>query len=173
MPPAGMVAVQNPAFAGQSGVVVVNPDGSSTSFTSSVAKTVTYAGGTTNDPGDFDGTDNPDPLFTVSGQVLLAVIAVCSVSLTGASATLAVGKSGSTARYLPSTTGTTIVAGKTLDSTGLVAAGTAPITTPNQVAFDGESVIATVGTADVTAGVVTYYAFFKPLSAGATVVAAA
>jgi len=136
------------------------------------SKAVTYAGGTTNDPGDFDGTGNPQTLFNVSGQVLLAIIAVCSTSLTGASATLAVGKSGSTARYIPSQTATNITAGKTVDITGIVTAGTAPNTTPNQVGFDTEAVIATVGTADVTAGVITYYAFWKPLSVGAQVVAA-
>jgi hypothetical protein len=153
---------------------VVNPDGTPITSTSYplAAKTVTYAGGTTNDPGDFDGTGSPQTLFTVTGQCLVAVIAECSTTLTGASATLRVGNSTTNTRYLPSTTGTTITAGKTLDLSGLVSAGTAPNTTPNQVAFDSEAIIATVGTADITAGVVTYYCFWKPLSAGAHVTAA-
>jgi hypothetical protein len=137
-----------------------------------VSKTVTYAAGA-NGTGDYDGTDMPDPLFTVSGQVMVAIIGVCSTTLTGAAATLKVGNATTTTRYIPSFTATTLTAGGTVDSTGLVTAGTAPVTTPNQTAFDTESIIATIGTADITAGVITYYCFYRPLSVGATVVAAA
>lgn len=135
-----------------------------------VSKTVTYTNGA-NANGDFDGSGNPQNLFTITGQVLVAVIAVCSTSLTGASATIAVGNATSAARYLPQQTATNITAGKTWDITGLVSAGTAPNRTPNQVAFNTENIIATVGTADVTAGVLTYYAYWLPLSSGATLVA--
>lgn len=110
-------------------------------------------------------------LFTVTGQVLLDIIAVCGTTLVGTSATIAVGNSGSTARYLPQQTATNITAGKTWDITGLVTAGTAPNTTPNQAAVNAESVIATIATANITAGQLTFYAFYRPLSAGATVVA--
>lgn len=139
--------------------------------TASASKAVTYTN-SANANGDFDGTGNPQTLFTVSGQVLLAIIAVCSTSVTGASATLAVGNSTTAGRYIPSQTAANIVAGKTVDITGIVTAGTAPNITPNQVAFNNEAIIATVGTADITAGVITYYAFWKALSAGATVTAA-
>lgn len=142
------------------------------SMTGAVAsKTVTYTNGA-NANGDYDGTGNPQTLFNVSGQVLIAVIAVCSTTLTGASATLEVGNSTSAARYLPSLTATTLTAGKTWDITGLVTAGTAPNVTPNQVALNSETIIATAGTADITAGVLTYYAFWKALSGGATVTSA-
>lgn len=134
------------------------------------SKTVTYANGA-NANGDFDGSGNPQNLFTVTGQVLVAIIAVCGTSLTGASATIAVGNSTTAARYLPQQTATTITVGKTWDITGLVTAGTAPKTTPSQAALNTENIIATVGTADITAGVITYYAYWVPLSPGATLVA--
>lgn len=110
-------------------------------------------------------------LFTTTGQVLIALIAVAGTTPVGASATIAVGISGSTARYLPQQTATNITAGKTWDITGLVAAGTAPNTTPNQVSFNTEVVIATIATANITAGQLTFYAFWRPLTAGALVVA--
>lgn len=136
-----------------------------------VSKVVTYSGGTLNDPGDFDGTGTPLNLFTVTGQVLLSVIAVCSVALTGAGGTFSVGKLGSVTRYVPTVTGTTMGIGDVADRTGKVTAGTAVAVTPNQVATNGEVVTETVATADITAGVLTYYAFYTPLSVGATVVA--
>jgi len=109
------------------------------------------------------------PIFTVKGQVLLALICVSEVVPVGASGTLKVGNSGSTARYLPSLTATTLVAGASEDITGLVSAGTALKTTPSQVALDGETIIGTVATTALTAGTLDYYAFYIPLTDGASV----
>lgn len=136
-----------------------------------VSKTMTFAGATPNDPGNFGGTGTPWNLFSVSGTVLVAVIGVCSTTLTGASGTLSVGVTGSVTRFIPTTTGTTITSGRTVDITGLVAAGTAPVVTPNQAALTAVNITGTTGTANITAGVVTFYAFYRPLSAGATVTA--
>lgn len=137
-----------------------------------VSKQITYAGATPNDPGNFGGTGTPYNLFTVTGQVLLAVIAVCSTTLTGASGTVSVGVTSSVTRFIPTTTGTTITAGRTVDLTGLVTAGTAPNVTPNQAATDAQVLIGTTGTANITAGVLTFYCFYRALSSGATVTAA-
>lgn len=126
----------------------------------------TYSFGTATLVGGKTGTIN---LFTVTGQVLVALIAVGTATLTGASATLKAGNSTTSTRYLPSLTATTFTVGKTEDLTGLVTAGTAIAKTPNQVAFDGESIIATVGTADVTGGTLDYYVIYFPLSDGALV----
>jgi hypothetical protein len=110
-------------------------------------------------------------LFTVSGQVLVNVIAVCGTTLVGATATHKVGNTTTVTRYDASLTATTMTAGDTLDLSGRVTAGTAPAITPTQVAFDTEVIIATIATAAITAGQLTYYAFYTPLTAGATVVA--
>lgn len=132
-----------------------------------ISKQITFNGGTLNDPGDFDGSGTPWTLFTATGQLLVAVIAVCSTTLTGASGTFAVGVSGATNRFIPVVTGTTVGAGATVDHTGLVSAGTAALVTPNQAVTNGQVIIGTTATADITAGVLTFYAFYKPLSAGA------
>lgn len=131
-------------------------------------KAITFAGGTTNDPGNFGGTGTPWTLWTASGQLLVAVIAVCTVSLTGASSTFSVGVSGSVTKFLPTTTSTGVASGATVDHTGVVSAGTAPIITPNQAVLNGQVLIGTTGTANITAGSLTFYAFYKPLTAGAT-----
>ena len=110
-------------------------------------------------------------LFTISGQVLLNIIATCGTTLVGATATHKVGTAGSTARYDASLVATTMTAGDTLDLSGKVTAGTAPAITPTQAGFDTEVVLATVAVAAITAGQLTYYAFYRPLSAGATIVA--
>lgn len=135
-------------------------------YSQTVAKTVTFTGAS------GVGATGTVALFAVTGQVLLSVVAVCSTSLVGATATHRVGNSTTTNRYQAQVTATNIVAGDTIDLSGEVSPGTAPGTTPNQIAFSSESVIATIGTAGITAGVLTYYCFYRPLSAGATVTAA-
>ena len=136
----------------------------------SVKKSVTYSAAT-NANGDFDGTGNPQNLFTVTGQCLIAIVGFCSTAVTGASATLRVGNTTTDTRYIPSQTATNITVGKAVDITGVVSAGTAPNMTPNQIAQDGEVIQGKVGTADITAGVIDYYCFYVPLTAGAGVVA--
>lgn len=132
------------------------------------SKTMTFAGGTTNDPGNFGGTGTPWTLWTASGQLLVAVIALCSTTLTGTSSTFSAGISGAVSRFIPTTTSTTVAAGATVDHTGLVSAGTAPLITPNQAVTNGQIITGTTGSANITAGVLTFYAFYKPLTAGAT-----
>ena len=118
------------------------------------------------------GATGTIPLFTVTGQALVCVIAACSTNLAGATATHKVGNSGSTARYQAQVTATNIIAGDTIDLSGEVSAGTAVGKTPNQLAFNGESIIATIATANITAGVLDYYCIWFPLSDDALVVAA-
>lgn len=155
------VGVLNDVWDGIGHFLRVGPAGSGLS----VSKAVTFTGAA------GLGAVGTVSLFTVNGQVLIDIIAVCGTTLVGTSATIAVGNSTSTARYLPQQTATNITAGKTWDITGLVTAGTAPNTTPNQVASNAEVVIATVATANITAGQLTFYAFYRPLTAGATVTA--
>lgn len=130
-----------------------------------VAKTITFDGTAGN---GATGTVN---LFKITGQVLLSVIAVCSTGLAGATATHKVGNATTTNRYQAQVTATNIAAGDTIDLSGEVSAGTAPGTTPNQVAFNAETVIATIATAGVSAGTLTYYCFYRELSRNATVAA--
>lgn len=109
------------------------------------------------------------PLFTVTGDVLLTLVGYCNTGLAGASATIAHGISGNTGLLIASITGTTLVAGKAVDKTGLIANGTAPFVTPI-FALYSQNIIATIATANLTGGIVDYVAYWLPLTPGATVV---
>ena len=133
-------------------------------------KEATFAGGTANARGDFDGTGNPATLFTVTGTVMVVIFGHCTTLLAGASATLEVGVSGNTAALIAQTLGTDIDAGEVWrDATPGLGAETLndPI-----VIVGGADIIETVGTANLTGGVITYYCLWLPLSADGNVVAA-
>jgi hypothetical protein len=130
-----------------------------------------FAGATTNARGDDGGSSDPLTLFNVTGDVELAVYGVCTVDLTGASATVSVGLTGNTALLMPVTTATEIDAnelwmdatpaiGKPLDSLNFFVVG------------NGVDVIETVATADVTAGNIYYICLWRPLSVNSTVTSA-
>lgn len=135
-----------------------------------VSKTVTFAGGTTNDPGDFDGTGNPATLFNVTGTVRMRLFATCGTTLVGASATISVGTASTATGLIASTTAANIAQYEiwhdaTPDaSIELYTVATEKIVTRN--------VIQTVGIANITAGALTYFCIWSPLSDGATVTAA-
>jgi hypothetical protein len=75
----------------------------------SAKKTMTFAGGTTNDPGDHDGTGDPATLFTVSGGlVAVKLYARVVTALAGATATIEVGTTVSTASLIAQTTATNL-----------------------------------------------------------------
>jgi hypothetical protein len=134
-----------------------------------VTKTMTFDGGTTNDPGDFNGTGNPATLFTVTGDVLCSVFAQCSVNLVGDTATVEVGVANNTAALIPQTTGTDIDAGEVWLT---IAPGVGVMALPSGSLFvnTGANIIQTVGTANITAGVITYYCIWRPLSTNGSVV---
>jgi hypothetical protein len=139
-------------------------------YSLSATKTMTFAGGTTNDPGDFDGTGNPATLFTVTGTVLMRILARCTTNLAGASATLAVGTALSATGLIASTTATDIDANEIWhDATPDASVELTSVLTEKIVSQD---VIQTVGTANITAGVIEYTCLWFPLSEDAKVVAA-
>ena len=132
-------------------------------------KTMTFAGGTTNDPGDYDGTGNPATLFTITGDVLVKVFGVCTVNLAGANATVEVGVTSGTALLLPLTTATDIDAGKTWTDT---APALTEVVTGQFILPAGQDIIQTVATANITSGTIKYYCLWTPLSSDGDVVAA-
>jgi len=135
-----------------------------------VEKSMTFAGGTTNDPGDHDGTGDPATLFTVTGQVFMKLFAVCEVALEGASATIAVGTALSSAGLIASTTAANIIANEIWhDATPDASIELSSVATEKIV---NQNVIQTVGTANITAGRLKYFCLWKPISADGNVVAA-
>jgi hypothetical protein len=133
-------------------------------------KTMTFAGGTANDPGDYDGTGNPATLFTVTGDVIAMVLGVCKTTLVGA-ATLEVGVTAGTATLLAQIADATALAENEgwHDATPTLAEARTP---QIHVIGGGLDIIQTVGTANITAGKIVYYCFWRPLSSDGNVVGA-
>ena len=109
------------------------------------------------------------PLFTVTGDVLvIRIMPYCTVDLVGATATLALGVTGSTTLFIAATTATTIDAGlgwfsiTPVDSLALPAA-------LKEIAVSN-NIIGTVAVAAVTAGAVRFDVDWEPLSADGNVV---
>jgi hypothetical protein len=136
------------------------------------SKSITFAGGTTNDVGDYDGTGNPATLFTVTGDVVLRVIAICKTNLAGANATLEVGFTGNTAALIAQSTATDIDQDEIWHDGTPDAKVELETVGAARIVSAGQDVIQTVGTANITAGAITYYCFWRPLSADGLVEAA-
>ena len=122
------------------------------------SKSITYVAATTG----AVGTTN---LFTITGTVALRIFGVCSVNLTG-SGTLEVGIAGTTAGLIAQTTGTDIDADK-------IWIDNAPAkieTLPSLSILTNQTIIQTIGTGTITAGTITYYCCWTPVSSSASVV---
>lgn len=133
----------------------------------SAKKVMTFDGGTTNDPGDFNGTGNPATLFTVTGIVFVKLFGRCTTGLAGATATLIVGTAISTSALLASTTATTLAVNEIWhDATPDASVELSSVLTEKIV---NQNIIQTVGTADITSGVIEYTCLWKPLSEGSSV----
>jgi len=142
----------------------------STDFGLKTEKVMTFAGATTNDPGDYDGTGNPATLFTVSGTVLMRILAICEDSLVGNSATIEVGTTLSTPGLIAQTTGTNIDVNEIWHDATPDSSIEATTVLVQKIVSD--DVIQTVATANITAGTIRYTAIWFPLTEGASVQAA-
>lgn len=105
-------------------------------------------------------------VFTVTGDVLVTVWGQCKTNIAGAG-TMEMGIVGNTAALIA----------QIADATNLDAGENWIDATPETVSAlpgtfiinNGADIILTIGTADLTAGVVDFYCTFRPLSAGADV----
>ena len=113
------------------------------------------------------------PLFTVTGEVLVAImVPFCTTLLAGATATLALGITGSTALFIAATLGTDIDANEfwvdiTPDPNGIAV----PAALKDIAITD--NIVGTVAVADVTSGAIRLDCYWMPLSANSSVVAVA
>jgi len=105
-------------------------------------------------------------LFTVTGDVLVSVWGICKTNIAGAG-TMEVGVAGETNGLIAQIAdATTLDAGEVwVDATP----GFTQVIPSTFVVGAGKDIILTIGTADLTAGVVDFYCTFRPLSAGADV----
>ncbi len=135
-------------------------------------KNMEFDGATVNDPGDYTGgTGNPATLFTVTGDVLVYIMGLCKADLVGA-ATLEVGLTGNTAILLAQIADVAASLDENmnwLDSTPAIGEGEAPVFHPISGGLD---IIQTAGSANITAGEIDYYCFWRPLSSDGLVVVA-
>lgn len=118
----------------------------------------------------FTTGNSPLTLFTVDGDVLCRVFATVQTLLTSTSnnGTLAVGVTGATTVFLPTTTmdGSQFPAGSVwMDSTPTVKAEVLAATPLNwAIVAGGADIIATIATNSATAGAMTFYCQYIPLS---------
>ena len=133
---------------------------------------ITFDGGTADAIGDQSGTNNPYTLATVTGTVELVIIATCTTNLVSAGGgSLEVGVAGATAVLIAQSTATDIDAGEIWhDASPDAAVEVSTVITRKIVTKD---VIMTVGTADITAGVIKFDIFWNPISANGKVVVGA
>jgi hypothetical protein len=129
-----------------------------------------FAGATTDARGEFDGANAAYTLATVTGVVAVKIFGVCSVTLTGAAATVEVGTALSTAGLIAQTTGTDIDVNEIWhDATPDASLELSTVATEKIITQD---IIETTATADVTAGNIYYICSWYPLSPDGNLVSA-
>lgn len=122
------------------------------------SKAITYAAATT-------GATGATTLFTVTGTVAVKIFAIASgVDLTG-SGTIEVGISGNTAALIAQTAATAIDVGEFWYDGTPVTVGVMP----GQFILSGTNIIQTIATNTVTAGTLTYYCLWSPISSDGNV----
>ena len=133
-------------------------------------KRITFAGETDDAIGDKDGALASFPIFTVTGDVQVFIFGICKTSLVGAG-TLEVGVVGNTASLLAQISDVTALDENMtyLDATPALAEGVAPVVHPIGGGLDIKG--KTTGT-DITAGVIDFFCFWRPLSDDGNLVAA-
>ena len=122
----------------------------------------------------FDGTTGlgatgTTTIFTVTGDVLVSVFAACTESLVGASANISLGITGNAGAFISNTTAANILVNMgwrdTVPSTSETIAATPTILQASNITY-------VVTTAAITDGTLNFYVLWRPLSPGASVVAA-
>lgn len=125
-----------------------------------VRKTITFDGAA------GTGAVGAVPIFTTTGEVLIkSIVPICGTDLTegGATATLALGVTGSVSLFVAATTATTIDAGEFWMSTTATAAGMAVPAACKDIAIT-ENIIGTVAAQAVATGAITFNVIYLPLS---------
>lgn len=120
----------------------------------------------------FSNTSGTVNLFTVTGDVIIRVVAVCTTNVaSGAAGSVSVGIAGATDSILPSTLGTDLDAREIWHDNAPDSEIEALSVLKEYIITDGNDVILTCS-AQIDSGVIAFYAFAVPLSSDGAVVAA-
>jgi len=132
------------------------------------SKRITFLGGTSDAIGDKDGALATFPIFTVTGDVLVWVAGMVKTTLVGAG-TLEVGIPNNTAILIPQVADATTLAVNELwhDATSVLGEGFTPQVHGIGGGLDINGIVAST---DITAGVIDFYCFWRPLSSDGNVV---
>lgn len=119
------------------------------------SKAITYVGATT-------GATGTTTLFTVTGTVVVRVFGVCGTTIEGAG-TLEVGIAGDTASILAQIANATTMAADELylDASPTTKVEDAPA---RKLISNSQDIIQTIGSTALTAGQLTYYCIWAPIS---------
>lgn len=137
-----------------------------------VEKEITFDGGTTNGIGDHDGTGDPFNIFTVTGTVKAKVIGICTTTLSGASATVEVGVTGTTAGIIAQTSANDIDVNEIWHDASPDASVEAESVMAEKIVANGLDIQGLVGTANIVSGVIKFLCLWRPLSVDGNIVAA-
>jgi hypothetical protein len=124
---------------------------------------------------DDTGAQGAYTIFTVTGDVYIQQIyGACKVALTsGGAATIELGIAGNTAALIAQTTATDLDQYELWqDATPEANPGVIILLGRSWLVQNGTNIIFTIGTADLTAGDITFYCNWVPLSANGNLVAA-
>ena len=143
-------------------------------------RTITFTGAAgSNTWGDDGGTLDGEAIYTVTGVVLVKMFAACTTLLdSDGAATIAVGIAGATTIFLPTETATQIDAGQLWKNNAANAAyavwgeeAAAADNFPEYLLYGQDIILTVAGGANVTAGVLDFYALWKPISDDGSIVA--
>jgi len=135
-------------------------------------KDITFAGGTTNAIGDYDGTGDPFTIFTVTGNVLVKVVGICTTDLAG-TATIEVGIVGNTASILAQVSdASSIDAGDIWHDATVDSGVELSSVMAEKIVANGADIVGSIGTANITSGVIRFLCLWKPLDTEGKVVPA-
>lgn len=137
-------------------------------------KLITFAGGTTNAIGDYDGTGDPFDIFTVTGTVRVKLYAICETNLAGDTAQLQVGVdvTGQYAKLIAQTTATSIDAGNIWHDASPDSSAELDSVAAETIIANSKDIVGEVATANITSGVIRFMCLWKPVSRDGKVVAA-
>lgn len=143
----------------------------------SIKTSSAFDGATTDAHGDIDGTGNPYTLYTVTGVVLVhhiyAVVTTACAS-TSDTGTLEVGVTGNTAKLIAQTTvgSGTFAQHDIWTDTGVEPAAEILTNAAPFILSNGNDIIETAATNNITSGALVYYCTWSPQSVGSSIVAA-